>query len=158
MAKTTKTKRNPTNVFDKDEDLKFFYEEILLFVESDRTSYGDATILKNASKTAGTSVAIDFIYDNYEKEVQTPAENIVYFSAAAEKQTSKRKNTAIVKKMFKHLRNAFAHNLITKENGLYVLRDYYYQESKKSYKLVLYAKLSSLDDFNLKSATNSHAD
>lgn len=137
MAKVKIPQRSSVSIF-TEKDINFFYENILLVCESDRKSFGEEKILKNAAKNVVVSVPFDFVHNNYEKEMQNPTDNVFYFSADTQKPNSKRKNSSVVKQWFKHLRNAFAHNYIRKENGVYVLEDYY-QEEKKPLRQTLYA-------------------
>jgi activator of 2-hydroxyglutaryl-CoA dehydratase len=152
MAKVKRPHRSDISIFDE-KDAYFFYENILLVCESDKKSYGDEKILTDAAKKVNASIPFDFVCKNYEVEMQTPKDNVFYFSAEAMKQGSSR-NSHIVKKWYKHLRNAFAHNYIRLENGAYVMEDYYDEETqtnsnhkKIKTQKVLYARILSLEDF-----------
>ncbi len=140
MAKVTKPKRSSVSIFNE-KNAFFFYENILLIFESDKTSYGDEKSLREAAARVNANVPFDFVYQNYEVEMQTPKDNVFYFSADAHKKGPARKYTNIVNKWYKHLRNAFAHNYIRIENGVYMLEDY--NEGKQ----VLFARVLSLDEF-----------
>lgn len=144
MSKVVLPTRSSVNIFTDDADLKFFYENFLLYCESDRKYYGNFECLKSAAKAIEGS--FDFVYKDYETKMETPVENVFYFSAETEKQDSKRQNSAVAKKWFKHIRNSFAHNYITIEDGQYVLQDFF-QEEKQPLRQVLYAKLTSLEEF-----------
>ena len=145
MAKTTSPKRSAKCIFNNNEDIRFFYEDILLFCESDRTSFGSFNILKQAAKALTMLKPFDFVYNNYEKEMRTPKDNVFYFSAEAEKQDSNKKSK-VVKQWFKHIRNAFAHNYIILDKGIYHFYDFCGEKGKKP-KQTLYARITSLDDF-----------
>ena len=140
MAKTVKLKRSDVSIFDE-KDAFFFYENILLVCESDKKVYGEEIILHDAAAKVNTNNPFDFVYKDYEVEMQTPKDNVFYFSADAAKKGLTRKYTKIVKKWYKHLRNAYAHNYIRLDNGVYVFENYH--ERKK----VLYARILSLDEF-----------
>ena len=140
MKKTTIPKRSDISVFNE-KDTYFIYENILLVCESDKKSYGEEKFLHDAALKVNSSYPFDFVYMDYEVEMQTPKDNVFYFSAEASSKNSSRQYTKIVKKWYKHIRNAFAHNYIRIENGAYVFEDYY--EGKK----VLYAKILSLEEF-----------
>lgn len=140
MKKTTIPKRSDISVFNE-KDTYFIYENILLVCESDKKSYGEEKFLHDAALKVNSSYPFDFVYMDYEVEMLTPKDNVFYFSAEASSKNSSRQYTKIVKKWYKHIRNAFAHNYISIENGAYVFEDYY--EGKK----VLYAKILSLEEF-----------
>jgi hypothetical protein len=145
MAKVILPKRSAISILDE-KSVYFFYENILLVCESGRSSYGDEKILTDAATKVNASTPFGFVYKNYEVKMQNPQDNVFYFSANAIKQTSTRQYTQIVKKWYKHMRNAFAHNYIRLDNGAYVFEDYY--EDKGSLrKRVLYARIVNLDDF-----------
>lgn len=152
MAKVVKPKRSDVSIFNE-KDAFFFYENILLVCESDKKSYGEEKILYDAATRVNAKTPFDFVYKDYEIEMQTPKDNVFYFSANASKQGSTR-NSQIVKKWYKHVRNAFAHNYIRLENGAYVFEDYYDEEvlinnnrKKRTTRKVLYARILSLDEF-----------
>lgn len=135
-----------TNSVLSDAELKFFYEKILLFYENDsRTNYGDFESIKRELKKTEGLQGIDFIYENYQEKMNEPQDNVFYFSAESETGAGKKKNSEIGKKLFGHLRNAFAHNYITKENEYVILQDY--QNTDLSARQTLYAKLSSFNKF-----------
>ena len=144
MATKKKKKRETriTNSVLNDDELKFFYEKILLFYENDnKKKYGDFDkIKKKVKKTQGLET-YDFIYDDYKKEMKYPQDNIFYFSAAEKG----KKCSKICKKLFGHIRNAFAHNYITKEGEYIILRDY--ENPNLSSAQTLYAKLYSFESF-----------
>lgn len=144
MAKVIRPKRSATCIFDE-KDVYSFYENILLVCESDRVAYGDEKILTAAAKKINASTPFGFVYKNYEVKMQNPVDNVFYFSANAAKQSSTR-HTMIVKKWYKHLRNAFAHNYIRLDNGAYVFEDFY-EDTGSPLQQVLYAKIVNLDDF-----------
>lgn len=152
MAIVLKPKRSEISIFGE-KDAYFIYENILLVCESDRKAYGDEIILYDASTKVNASVPFCFEYKDYDVKMQNPQDNVFYFSADTIKQGTKRKHSKIVMKWYKHLRNAFAHNYIRKENGVYVFEDYYDEEispnnqTKKKTRRVLYARILSLDDF-----------
>ena len=139
MEKKEALQRSPTNVL-SDDELKFFYEKILLFYETDNRTYGEFNNLPK--KVLGT---FEMEYEDYEQklnELKEPSSDVFFFSA----KTPKGKTTEIGKMWFGHLRNAFAHNYITKDkDGCFVLQDY--SPEHKSGKRTLYVKLSSFDDF-----------
>ena len=145
MVKATKPKRSPTSIFNE-EDTHSIYENILLVCESDRKAYGKADILKNAASSTKASPSFDFIYDNYENEMQNPKDNVFYFSAETTNQSTKRNHSNVVKQWYMHIRNAFAHNYIRQDNGAYVFEDFY-QGDNQPLKQTLYARITNLDDF-----------
>ncbi len=123
----------------------FFYKEIVLFCEFVRKSYGQFNKVIKAVKENPALKEYDFIYKNYKKEMKNPEVKKFYFDAESHNRSSKTKSSAyILKKWFGHLRNSFAHNYITKENGLLILRDYDYEDKSKC---TLLAKISSFDSF-----------
>ena len=135
-------RRPPTNIL-TDDELKFFYEKILLFCESDGHGYGTFSKFSKSFLKP-----FELCSENYEaklkefqKNGQEPPCDTFYFSAIPENGTK-----AIEGQLwFRHLRNAFAHNYITKEEGCMVLQDYY--KEGKSTKCTLYVKISSFDEF-----------
>lgn len=145
MPQVAKPKRSANSIFNK-EDAYFIYENILLVCESDRKAYGDEHILFNAAKKVNSIINFNFVYKNYEIEMQKPKDNVFYFSADAAKQGTNRKYSNIVKKWYKHLRNAFAHNRIRINNGAFVFEDFY-EEKGRALKQTLYARVTSLDEF-----------
>lgn len=102
--------------------------------------------LINSAKAINTGYTYDFRYKDYQKYLRNPIDNVFYFSAETSNSSSNRKHSCIVRKWFKHLRNAFAHNYIILDNGIYHFYDFYEEKGKKP-KQTLYARITSLDDF-----------
>ena len=130
--------RNPKNIL-SDDDLKFFYEEVLLFVESDNKGYGKFNVLKKEiNKNERLNM---FQFEDYKKS-KNPEYNIFYFGARTKKS---KKKSPIINNWFKHLRNAFAHNYITidEESGCYTLKDF----NKENKKQTLLAIIDNIEDF-----------
>lgn len=146
MPKVVKPHRSPVNIFIA-KDVLFFYEKILLTCESDRKSYGDEKILKESAQIINASTPFDFVYKDFEKEMQNPKDNVFYFSAYVKKQNKNKKYSNVVRQWYKHIRNAFAHNYIRKDNGAYVLEDYFQEQKGKPLKKVMYCRILSLDEF-----------
>ena len=134
--------RNPKNIL-SDENLKFFYEEILLFVESDIKGYGSFNDLKKLINGNEQIKKFQFQYKYYKKYLDKPVINVFYFDACGKKEKSK--NNSIINNWFKHLRNAFAHNYITidEESGCYTLKDFNNENKKQT----LLAIIDNIDDF-----------
>ena len=130
MAKITIPKRSSVSILSK-EDVSFIYENILLVCESDRNGYGKKEILDLAAKNVLASPSFEFVYEDYEKKMQTPTDNVFYFSAATNIQGAKRDTSNVVKNWFKHIRNAFAHNYIRMDNSAYVFEDYCVENKSK---------------------------
>lgn len=146
MGNNAKPSRINSCIF-KEDDIKFFYKNILLVVESDgKVSYGKKEILKDSAKMINTGYIYDFEYENYQKKLINPVQNVFYFSAESSVNSSKRKYSDIVRRWFKHLRNAFAHNFIILDKGIYHFYDFH-EGNAKSTKQTLYAQITSLDDF-----------
>lgn len=145
MARIVRPRRSPVSIFTPT-DVFFFYENILLICESERKAYGDVKILKEAAHNVNASAPFDFVYIDYEKEMQNPRDNVFYFSADVKKQNKNKKYSNVVKQWYKHIRNAFAHNYIREDNGAYVLEDYFQEQKSKPLKKVMYCRILSLDD------------
>ena len=141
-----KIQRLPNNIL-TDGELKFFYERILPFCESDRTSYGKFSKFSNKflEPFKLESENYEKKLDEYQKKGQEPPHNTFFFSAETEEGNKLPEGQM----WFKHLRNAFAHNYITKEGGRLVLRDYHKDKNSTKSKLTLYAKLSSFNEFEI---------
>lgn len=136
--KTAVNSRNAENIL-SDNQLKFFYEQILLFVESERKSYGDSEILTKKVKKISGLENFDFNFEDYKRGMLHPVEDTFYFKAETCPGSIKRKHDKIVYNWFKHLRNAFAHNYIRIENGCMIMIDVYEGEQ------TLYAKIQSYE-------------
>lgn len=145
MSRVVKPQRSANSIFNE-QDVYFIYENILLVCESDRKAYGDEQILFDAAARINSIINFDFVYKNYEVEMQNPNDNVFYFSADAIKQGKNRKYTMIVKKWYKHLRNAFAHNCIRIDNGAFVFEDFL-EENGRTLKQTMYARVTSLEEF-----------
>ncbi len=146
MASVKRPRRSSMSIFSA-KDVFFFYENILLICESDRKAYGKEKILKEAAHNVNASAPFDFVYIDYEKEMQNPGDNVFYFSADVKSQSKNKKYSNVVKQWYKHIRNAFAHNYIRKDKGAYVLEDYYQEQKSKPLKKVMHCRILSLDDF-----------
>lgn len=137
MASYTKPRRSSSSIL-TDEELKFFYEEILLFCESDRMSYGSFSRVISQIRHVPTLSNVYFINEGYLSAMASPISDVFYFSAESQANGGSR-NSNILKKWFAHIRNAFAHNFITKEGESIVLRDF----EPGTYRPTLYVKTSS---------------
>jgi len=136
-----KTPRLTENIL-SDEQLKFLYEEILLYCESDRKAFGTAEILNRKVKKQEGLQKFRFVYKNYASRMKTPEIDTFYFHAETSKK-KKKEYMDVVRNWFFHIRNAFAHNYITIDNGLFVMKDF----QKDSFKQTFYVKLSSFELF-----------
>ena len=137
MASYRKPRRSSISIL-TDEELKFFYEEILLFCESDRRSYGSFSTVRSRIRQKPNLSNVDFINEDYQSAMNSPIGDVFYFSSESQANGSSR-NSIILKKWFAHIRNAFAHNYITKEGESIVLRDF----EPDTYRPTLYVKTSS---------------
>lgn len=144
MSRSILPHRSPECIL-TDEEIKFFYEEILLYFECDRKSFGTVESLKQASKNIEDNSKFKFEYKDYENMIESPVENVFYFSAESKKENAARENTEIVKNWFFHLRNAFAHNYIIKKDSSYILKDF--QKKGQNWKQTLYVEITSFDSF-----------
>ena len=134
--------RVPNSVL-SDKQLQFLYKEVLLYSESDSSSYGSAEKIIAKVKKESSLQHFDFVYDHYESAMKTPVDDTFYFSASSKKKV-KRSNSLILKKWFAHLRNAFAHNYITIENGKMLMQDF---QNESPHSQTLYVQLSSFELF-----------
>ena len=139
--------RNENSILENHQ-LKFFYEKILLYYESDRSSYGSADILDRKVKKDERFKQFSFVYKDYLNAMANPQDDTFYFCADIKegiqgKLKKKRKVTynQIVKKWFSHIRNAFAHNYIEIDGGALIMRDYL--ENKQT----LYVRLTYFELF-----------
>ena len=140
-------KRNKSSIL-KDEQLKFLYEEILLYYESDRRSYGSASILDKKAKSDKRFKQFSFVYKDYESAMTNPQDDTFYFCAETKRKNQNGKKEArkvtyndVIRNWFGHIRNAFAHNNIVLDGDSFVLRDY--QEKRQT----LYVTLTSFNLF-----------
>lgn len=69
-----------------------------------------------------------------------------FISPLSHQSIHRKKYNDIVRKWFKHLRNAFAHNYIILEDGIYHFYDFYDEEGNHTQQ-TFYARITSLDDF-----------
>ena len=144
MTKVKKPHRNAENIL-SDEEIKFFYTEILLYSECDRTYWGAFEKVKKQIKATDSLKNFDFVYINYEEKMKNPKPNVFYFNPEKELEEEKRtRRSKILERLFAHIRNAFAHNYIrNEENGVFVLEDFYSDYSKQT----LYVRITSMESF-----------
>ena len=133
-----------------DEELKFFYKEVLLYYENDKfdkRAFGRFDDFKRKLSKNERLKFFSFEFEDYLEKMKEAKMDTFYFHANkddGDKDNSNIKHTKILKKWFGHIRNAFVHNHIFREDdGSLILRSF----DSKSYKPLLYVKLTSFNDF-----------